>query len=84
MVDDYAEQDGKTVALDVMAQSEINQMSNYLQRGRSFAGLDDEALARRWVSDMRAWSKSVAHRPRDLDDAGAEYELRQQEHPTIW
>lgn len=81
MADGGKEPSAKDVAFAAMAQGEIARTQSYLQRGRRFKDLDDEALSHRWVQDMRAWSQSIREKPPTLDDADAEYKLRRQEAP---
>jgi len=81
MASDTEGPSGKDIAFAAMAQSDLARTQSYLQRGRRFEGLNDEALASRWVHDMRVWAKCIREKPATLDDADAEYKLREQEAP---
>jgi hypothetical protein len=60
----------------------MNQMQDYLARGRRFVGLDMERLNKDWIVAVRGW---LAHKHRTkerlVDDLAAELQLRGLEPP---
>jgi hypothetical protein len=60
----------------------MEQMQDYLNRGRRFAKIDDERLSKDWIIAVRCW---LAHKrrakERTMDDLAAELRLRGLEPP---
>jgi hypothetical protein len=69
--------DPDDLAGEFLAHAQMNETTDYLQRGRELAHLSDADVADTWVTRFKAWfaEKSPAA-TRDMDDAAAELRLR--------
>ena len=63
------------------ARKRIERTAGYLCQGRAYASISDEELILIWITAMREWARAPADRPPAVDDAEAEFALRDQEPP---
>src|SRR5262245_22881517 len=83
-IDETAEdaRDPEAIVNAFLQHKSMNQMQDYLARGRRFVGLDMERLNKDWVIALRGW---LAHKHRTkerlMDDLAAELQLRGLEPP---
>ena len=63
------------------ARRRIERTAAYLHQGRAYASISDEELILIWITAMREWARAPADRPLVVDDAEAEFVLRDQEPP---
>jgi hypothetical protein len=69
---------------EVWLQNELlEQTKGYLTRGRRFEGLRLDQLNKVWAEAFRQFvRRKIGPHLRDMDDAGAELRLRNEEYPT--
>jgi hypothetical protein len=83
-MDETAEdaRDPEAIVNAFLQHKSMNQMQDYLARGRRFVGLDMERLNKDWIIAVRGW---LAHKhrtkERPMDDLAAELRLRGLEPP---
>jgi len=83
-MDETAEdaRDPEAVVNAFLQHKSMNQMQDYLARGRRFVGLDMERLNKDWIIAVRGW---LAHKHRTkerlMDDLAVELQLRGLEPP---
>jgi hypothetical protein len=83
-MDETAEdaRDPEAIVNAFLQHKSMNQMQDYLARGRRFVGLDMERLNKDWIIAARGW---LAHKHRTkerlMDDLAAELRLRGLEPP---
>ena len=74
--------DPKAIVNAFLQHKSMNQMQDYLARGRRFAELDMERLNKDWIIAVRGW---LAHKHRTkerlMDDLAVELQLRGLEPP---
>ena len=83
-MDETAEdaRDPEAIVNAFLQHKSMNQMQDYLARGRRFVGLDMERLNKDWIIAVRGW---LAHKHRTkerlMDDLAVELQLRGLEPP---
>ena len=66
----------------LMESEAMNEMKQYLERGRKLAPLDSDELKKRWTTAFKTWFASRKQSDaRKMDDAAAELRLRKLEVP---
>lgn len=69
------------VAHSEAARLRLDRTMRYLRRGRVYWGCTDGDLTALWISAMRSWAARPAERPLAVDEAEAEFALREREPP---
>jgi hypothetical protein len=83
MADDPRE-DPEAVVNAFLQNKSMEQMQDYLARGRRFTGLDVRELAEDWIIAVRSWLAHKDHtNERMMDDLAAELRLRRGEPPYL-
>jgi len=70
-----------SVALSEAARLRLDRTMRYLRRGRVYGGCTDGDLTALWLTTMRTWAAKPAERPLAVDDAEAEFALRDRVPP---
>jgi hypothetical protein len=63
------------------ARLRLDRTVRYLRRGRVYGGSTDGDLTALWIAAMRSWAAQPAEPPLLVDEAEAEFALRQREPP---
>jgi len=83
MADDPRE-DPEVIVNTFLQHKSLEQMQDYLARGRRFATFDVRQLTKDWITAVRSWLAHKDHtKERMMDDLAAELRLRGLEPPYL-